>query len=97
MVTIEVQVSDDLARLIDRQVSAGQAASPADFLAESAALYAHYLSVEDEFVEMAARADSDMAAGRYVTVATPEDSLAMHQAMIADLRAALDTEQETAV
>ena len=38
---------------------------------------------------MVNRADADMAAGRAVTVATPEDSQALHESAMARLRAPL--------
>ena len=43
----------------------------------------------DEIAGMVDRADADMAAGRNVTVATPEDSQALHESAMARLRAGL--------
>jgi len=52
-------------------------------------LYLGYLEGDRLIAAMAERADADMAAGRYVTIATPEDSEAVHQRTIERLRANL--------
>jgi hypothetical protein len=87
MGVIQIQLSDDLMRIIDRQIAEGRALSEADFLLQAAQLYADHLDAENEIAAMVERAYADVAAGRYATVATPEDSQALHEAAMARLRA----------
>ncbi|MGA3400506.1 MAG: hypothetical protein ABSC95_14900 [Acetobacteraceae bacterium] len=87
MGVVQVQLSDDLKRVIDRQIAEGHALSEADFLVQAAQLYADHLDAADEIAAMVERADADIAAGRYAMVATPEDSRALHEAAKARLRA----------
>lgn len=87
MGVVQIQLSDDLMRIIDRQIAEGRALSEADFLLQAAQLYADHLDAENEIAAMVERADADVAAGRYATVATPEDSQALHEAAMARLRA----------
>jgi len=84
-----VQIPDDLKAMVDQQVADGHAASEADFIAEAVRLYLGYLEGDRLIAAMADRADADMAAGRYVTIVTPEDSEAVHQRTIERLRANL--------
>ena len=89
MGVVQVQLPDHLKQVIEQQVAKGRASNEADFLAEAVRLYAEHLEAEDEIAGMVNRADADMAAGRYVTVATPEDSQALHESAMARLRARL--------
>jgi Arc/MetJ-type ribon-helix-helix transcriptional regulator len=89
MGVVQVQLPDDLKQVIDRQIAKGHASSEADFLAQAARLYADHLDAEGEIATMVQRADADMAAGRYVTVATPEDDQALHEAAMNRLHARL--------
>ena len=89
MGVVQVQLPDDLKQVIERQVAKGRASNEADFLAEAVRLYADHLEAEDEIAGMVDRADADLAAGRYVTVATPGDSQALHESAMARLRARL--------
>jgi Arc/MetJ-type ribon-helix-helix transcriptional regulator len=93
MGVIQVQLPDELKAAIDRQVAEGRAVSEAEFILEAARRYAEDLEAEaDDEIELAAmveRADADMAAGRFVTVSSKEDSEALHQRMIDRLRANL--------
>jgi len=86
---VQVQLTDDLRSIIDRQVAEGRAASEAEYVAEALRLYAGHLEAEDEIADMAERADADMAAGRYATISTLEDSEALHQRTMDRLRANL--------
>lgn len=86
---VQVQLPDDLKRVIDRQVAKGHAASEAEYVAEALRLYAGQLEAEDEIADMAERADVDMAVGHYVTISTSEDSEALHQRVMDRLRANL--------
>jgi Arc/MetJ-type ribon-helix-helix transcriptional regulator len=89
MGVVQVLLPDHLKQVIERQVAKGRVSNEADFLAEAVRLYADHLEAEDEIAGMVDRADADMAAGRYVTVATPEDSQALHESAMARLRARL--------
>jgi Arc/MetJ-type ribon-helix-helix transcriptional regulator len=89
MSVIQLQLPDDLRSLIDRQVAEGRVASESAFLLEAALRFAEDLAAEDDIVSLVERADADMAAGRYVTVSTPEDSQALHDAAMDRLRARL--------
>jgi Arc/MetJ-type ribon-helix-helix transcriptional regulator len=64
-----VQISDDLKRVIDRQIAEGRAASAADFLEAAVRRYAQELDADD--VELVARAEEGLSAlgrGDYITV-----------------------------
>jgi len=89
MGVMQVQLSDDLKQLIDRQVAEGRAASEADYVMDALRLYAEHLDAEVEIAAIVERADADLPAGRYVTVASPEDSQALHEDAMARLRARL--------
>lgn len=86
---VQVNLPEDLRSTIDRQVAGGLAASEADYVASALRLYADYLDAEDEISAIAERADADLAAGRFVTVSTPEDSEALHAAVMVRLRTRL--------
>lgn len=86
---VQVQLSDDLRSVIDRQVAKGRAASEAEYVAEALRLYAGHLEAEDEIANTAERADAGMAAGQYITISTMEDSAALHQRTMDRLRANL--------
>lgn len=89
MGVMQVQLSDDLKQAIDRQIAEGRAASEADYVVDALRLYAEHLDTEDEIAAMVERADADLAAGRFVTVATAEDSQILHKSAMARLRARL--------
>ncbi len=86
MGVVQVQLPDDLRRIIDRQIAEGHARSEADFLVQAAQLYADHLDAEHEIAAMVERADADVAARRFTMVATPEDSQVLHEAAMARLR-----------
>jgi len=89
MGVVQVQLPEDLKQIIDRQIAEGRAASEADYVEEALRAYADHLDAEDEVATMVERADADIAAGRYVTVSTPEDGQARHEAAMTRLRARL--------
>ncbi len=89
MGVVHVQIPEDLKRVIDRQIAEGRASSEADFLLEAARFYAAHLEVGGEIAAMVERADAEMAAGRYRMIATPEDSQALHETVMARLRVLL--------
>ena len=86
MGVVQVQLSDNLQQIVERQVAEGRAASESDYVAEAVRLYADHLEAEDEIAAMVDRADADMASGRYVTVSTPEVSQALHESAMSRLR-----------
>nr|WP_294527750.1 hypothetical protein [uncultured Rhodopila sp.] len=88
-----MQLPDELTALIDRQVADGLVASESAFLVEAARRFAEDLAAEVEIAEMVERADADLAAGRYVTVSTPEESQALHEAAMDRLRARLASDE----
>ena len=86
---MRVQLPEDLRSVIDRRVTEGRVASEADYVATALRLYADHLDAEDEIAAIVERADADLAAGRQVMVATPEDGEALHDAAMSRLRARL--------
>jgi Arc/MetJ-type ribon-helix-helix transcriptional regulator len=84
-----IQLTEDLKSIIDRQVAEGHAATQADDVTAALRLYADHLDTEDDIAAIAARADADIVAGRYVTVTTSDDSDALHDAAMSRLRARL--------
>jgi hypothetical protein len=62
---------------------------PADFVTEAVHAYADHPDAEREIEAMIARADADMAAGRFITISSPEDSQALRAATLSRLRARL--------
>lgn len=90
-----VQIPDRLKHTIERQVAEGNAASEADFVVDALDAYADHLDTEAEIAAMVARADADMASGRFVTVTCTEDSDAVHERALARLRARLPGNAQT--
>ena len=87
-----IQLPDELQRVIERQVAEGRATSPAAFLEEAVRrLVDETKSEEDELGQAAAAGEVDLAAGRFVTVATSVDEQRVHDGMMARLRARLST------
>ena len=50
-------------------------------------------SADAEILAMVARADADVAAGRFVTISGPADAEALHEAAMARLRGRIATDQ----
>jgi len=85
-----VQVPDEFQRVIERQVEEGRAASAAAFLEEAVRRFIEDAHAEEEEVRGGAQAGTaDAEAGRYATVATPEDSRLLHERLMARLREGL--------
>ena len=85
-----IQLSDELQRVIERQVAEGRAASPAAFLEEAVRrLVEEAGGEEDELLQAVEAGSADIEAGRYVIVATPADERRVHDGMMARLRARL--------
>jgi Arc/MetJ-type ribon-helix-helix transcriptional regulator len=85
MGAVQVQLPDHIKEAIDRRVAQGRVSSEAEFLVEAARRYAEELALEDEIADEAEAGIADAEAGRYVTIATPEDAEALHQRTIARL------------
>lgn len=83
---IQVQLPDELKSLIDRQVAEGRIDSASAFLAEAIRRFAADLAAEDEMIAEARAGIADAEAGRYVTIASPEDSAALHDQAMTRLR-----------
>ena len=85
-----VQLPDELQRVIERQVAEGRAASPAEFLEEAVMrLVDEAQGEEDELLQVVEAGSADIAAGRYRTVATPDDERRAQDGMLERLRARL--------
>ena len=88
-----VQLPDELQRVIDRQVAEGRAVSPAAFLEEAVRrLVDETRGEENELLQAVEAGSADIEAGRYVTVATPEDERRVHDGMMARLQGRLSAD-----
>ena len=86
MGAVQVQLPDHIKEAIDRQVAEGRVSSEFEFLIEAARRYAEDLELEDEIATEAEAGITDAEAGRYVTIATPDDAEALHERTMARLR-----------
>ena len=77
MGVIQVQLPEQIQQVIDRQVAVGRVASQDEFLIEAARRFAEDINLENEVVTEAEAGIAD--AGRFVTIATPEDAAALHE------------------
>jgi Arc/MetJ-type ribon-helix-helix transcriptional regulator len=66
-----LQIPDHLKELIDRRIAEGRAASEAGYVVEALRAYAEHIEAESEIASMVGRADTDMAAGRFL--GSPDD------------------------
>ncbi len=89
-----VQLPDHLKQIIERQVAEGRVENEAAYLEEAVRRYAEDLEADDEVVAAAEAGILDADAGRYVTIASPQDAEAMHASAMARLRTRLATEPE---
>ena len=82
-----VQLSDGLQRVIERQVAEGRASSPTAFLEEAVMRLVDETSAEEDEVQRAVQDGSaDIDAGRYRTVASPDDERRLHDDVMTRLR-----------
>ena len=73
-----IQLADHLKTIIDQQVAEGRAESEAAFLERAVHLYARVLIADQEAVVAAAdEGSADIAAGRFIIVAGPDDAARM--------------------
>lgn len=87
-----VQLPDELQRVIERQVAEGRASSPTAFLEEAVMrLVAETSAEEDEVQRTVQEGSADIEAGRYRTVASPDDERRLRDDMMTRLRSRLPT------
>ena len=85
-----VQLPDELQRVIERQVAEGRASSPTAFLEEAVMRLVAETSAEEDEVQRAVKEGSaDIEAGRYQTVAGPDDERRLRDDMMTRLRSRL--------
>ena len=85
-----VQLPDALQRVIERQVAEGRAASLVAFLEEAVMRLVDEAFAEEGAVRQAVEAGlADIEAGRFTTVATPEDEQLLRERLMARLQARL--------
>ncbi len=87
-----VQLPDGLQRVIERQVAEGRASSPTAFLEEAVMRLVDETSAEEDDVQLAVQYGSaDIDAGRYRTVASPDDERRLRDDVMTRLRSHLPT------
>ncbi len=89
MGVVQISLPEDIRTIIDRDVAAGRVESVDAYLIEGARRFAADLELEDEIRAEAAAGIADAEAGRYVTIASPEDEAALQERMMSRLRARL--------
>jgi Arc/MetJ-type ribon-helix-helix transcriptional regulator len=82
----QVRLSPELQQVIEQQVAAGRVESADAYLEAAVLRYAEDLELEDDLIIEANGGIADIEAGRYRTIATPEDAEAWHQEKFARLR-----------
>ena len=86
----EVQLPEELQRVIERHVAEGKATSPAAFLEEAVMrLVDETASEESELRQIVEAGSADINAGRYRTVASPDDARQLRDDMMTRLRSRL--------
>lgn len=89
-----VQLSDELQRMIERQVAEGRATSPTAFLEEAVMrLVDETATEEDELRRTVEAGSADISAGRYTTIATSEDEKRLRDGIVAKLRSRLSADR----
>ena len=91
---VQVRPPEEIQEIIDRQVAAGRVESADAYLVEAARRFAEDLEAEDEIVAEAKAGVADAEAGRYVTIASPEDAEALHERTMARLRDRLAADKD---
>lgn len=85
-----VQLPDGLQRVIERQVAEGRASSSTAFLEEAVMRLVGETSAEEDDVQRAVQDGSaDIDAGRYRTVASPDDERRLRDDVMTRLRSRL--------
>ncbi len=89
-----INLPDEVQRVVDQQVAEGRAASASAFVEEAVVRLIHDARAEEDEIAAAARAGvADIEAGRFVIVATAEDTQLLHDRLMARLREELATGQ----
>jgi len=81
-----VHLPDHLRQVIERHVAEGRVESEAAYLEQAICCYAADLEADDEIAAAAEAGIIDADAGRYVTVASPQEAEALHRNAITRLR-----------
>jgi hypothetical protein len=85
-----IPLSEELQRLVEREVAAGRAATPAAFVEEAVLrLIEDAHALDDEIARVAAEGIADIEAGRYVAITTEDEHRALAEDFKARLRARL--------
>ena len=87
-----VRIPDQLSQVIAWQVTEGRAESDAAYLEEAVRRYAEHLDAEDDIVAAAEAGIRDVEAGRYVSIASPDDAKTLHDRTMSRLRGRLGTD-----
>ncbi len=88
-----VQISDELVRVIERQVAEGRATNVTAFVQEAVSRLLEDAHAEQDDIERAALAGlADAEAGRTTTIATAADEQALHERLMTRLRDRLAAE-----
>jgi predicted transcriptional regulator len=87
-----VRLPDQLSQVIARQVAEGRAESETAYLEEAIRRYAEDLDAEDDIVAAAEAGIRDVEAGRYVSVASPDDAKALHDRTMSRVSCRLGTD-----
>ena len=83
MGVVQIGLPEELADVIDQQIEAGRAENAGAYPAEAIRRYAEDLEAEDEIIAEAEAGIRDAEAGRFVTIAEPEDVTALEQREVA--------------
>ena len=88
-----IRLTDELQRVIERQVTEGKASSQAAFLEEAVMRLVDEAQAEEDELQEAVKAGSnDIDAGQYRMVSSPEDERRLRDGMMARLRTRLSTD-----
>ena len=87
-----IEVSDELKAQIEAAVAQGWAQSESDLidLAVTGLLDEDSVELTEEGYAMVMEGIADMEAGRYITINTPEESRAFHEALLKRVLAGVD-------
>lgn len=82
-----IQLPDAVQRVIDRQIAEGRATSAEAFLEEAVLRLADAMQAEEHDLRDAAEAGmTDIAVGRFTTIASPEEERLLRERVLARLR-----------
>jgi Arc/MetJ-type ribon-helix-helix transcriptional regulator len=93
MGVVQVNLPEEIRTIIEREVSAGRVESLDAYLIEAARRFANDLALEDDIRAEAEAGIADAEAGKYLTIASPEDETALQERMLARLRERLAADE----